>query len=353
MSWLTSQFALFAAAAAATFGTGGALAATSEAAPAASYRPPPVYPVLSAMMREGIEGTNPSLAQKVLGYDAWVTAHKRAPDTLILGTSRSVMLDPAEIARRTHTTAYNAGISNGAAREFLTMAGFADLRTPTKLPHIVLLLDVESFDNRATTQRVRDYQQRIVLTRARCPDRFACAGRWQRSAAVIARDARARQNGGRPYRETQLPNGKQINGMLDRLAASGADMHALQMRRIAERVTSYGPGGYDHLYPIPKEHFRRFLQLANARGERPVIALTGMLPACIRICGPAGWSARRAEVKAFVSQLAKTYDFTFADLSYPSTWGGSSASFFDEMHLRPAAASLVVRKLIKLGAFRR
>ncbi|MCW2974260.1 MAG: hypothetical protein JWN72_2533 [Thermoleophilia bacterium] len=361
MAFVSTHLVAFVAALATAVG-GGADAAPDAASlvAARTYTPPPVYPVLSDLKRTGIEGTNPSLAQKVLGYDAWVTAHGGPPDTLILGTSRSVMLDPAEIARRTKATAYNAGISNGAAREFLTMTGFADLRSPGHLPQLVLLLDVESFDGRATTQRVRDYQQRIVVTRAACADPADCSVAWMRSARSIAADARARQNGGRPYRETQLPNGKQINGVLDKLERQGADLGALQDRRIAERVRSYtqatateGANPYDHLYPIPKEHFRRFLQLANARGQEPIIVLTGMLPKCIRICGPAGWNARRAEVRAYLAALGTRYDFTFADLSFPSTWRGSSADFFDEIHLRPSGASKVVTKLIALGAFRR
>ena len=353
MAWFTTQLGILAAAmtvavgAASVDGPSGAVAATS-----ATYKPPPVYPYLSPVMREAVEGTNPSLAQKVLGYDAWVRAHGGPPHTLILGTSRSVMLDPAEIERRTGTTAYNAGISNGATREFDVMTGFADLRSPGALPNIVLLLDLESFDNRAPTRRVRDYERRIQIARAACREAVACRHRWQLAANAIARDARARQNGGRPYRETQLPNGRQINGVLEKMERQGVDLRIVQRHRIAARVKSYGPGQFDHLYAVPRQHFERFLALANARGVAPHIVITGMLPACIRICGPAGWSARRAEVKAYLRTLDRTYDFTWADLSLPSTWGGSSASFYDEIHLRPAGASLVVGKLIKLGAFR-
>jgi hypothetical protein len=262
------------------------------------------------------------------------------------------MIDPAEIERRTGTTAYNAGISNGATREFEVMTGFADLRSPGALPNIVLLLDLESFDNRAPTRRVRDYERRIQVARAACREPVPCHHQWQLAANAIARDARARQNGGRPYRETQLPNGRQINGVLEKLERQGVDLRIVQRHRIAARVKSYGPGQFDHLYAVPKQHFERFLALANARGVAPHIVITGMLPACIRICGPAGWSARRAEVKAYLRGLERMYRFSWADLSLPSTWGGSSASFYDEIHLRPAGASLVVGRLIKLGAFR-
>ncbi|MBC7461296.1 MAG: hypothetical protein H7287_08030, partial [Thermoleophilia bacterium] len=70
MAFVSTQVVAFVAAAAAAVGGGAVGAATSGALVATrSYVPPPVYPVLSDLKRTGIEGTNPSLAQKVLGYD--------------------------------------------------------------------------------------------------------------------------------------------------------------------------------------------------------------------------------------------------------------------------------------------
>jgi hypothetical protein len=76
-----------------------------------------------------------------------------------------------------------------------------------------------------------------------------------------------------------------------------------------------------------------------------------MHPACIRICGRAGWAARRRAVHAYLRGVAERRDFSWHDHSYPATWGGSGASFYDEIHLRPAGASLVVPRLAALGAF--
>lgn len=302
--------------------------------------------------REGVEGNNPTIAQKVLGYDRWVRAHGAAPDVLILGTSRAVEIDPAVVEQRTGRTAYNASVSNGAAREFLTMYSYADLRSPGDAPDVLLMLDLESFDGRQPTVRVRDYQRRIVDARAACHDPEACRIDWRLAAWAIAIDANLRETGGRPWQETQDENGKQIDGGLLRAERDGVDLDAVRARRIGIRSGSYGRGGFDRLYPAPSIAIERLIALANARGVQPTIAITSMHPDCIHTCGPRGWFARRSAVRARLTDLERRYDMHWIDLSYPSSWGGSGASFLDEVHLRPSAALLVIDRLRRFGAFR-
>ena len=349
MAWVMTQLAVFAAVAAALGGAVGDAPPSSLAAAVTRVGTPPVLAHLTQHRRDAIEGSNPSLAQKVLAYDAWVSAHGGPPADLILGSSRSVQLDPQEIQQRTGATAFNAGITNAAVRDLLAMASYADLRTPGQLPRLVVLLDIEMFGRRVPTQRVLDYQHRIVATRAACADPAPCRGAWIEAAGAIARDARARQNGGRPYRATQRADGRQLRSRLAAWEARGIDLSAIRRRRIAIRVRSYGPGRFDHLYVEQRQAFERLVTLANARGVQPVFVLTPMHPDCIRICGRAGWTTRRRQVQAFLRREAGQRDFTWVDLSYPATWRGSGASFYDEVHLRPAGASLVVQELIARG----
>ncbi len=301
---------------------------------------------------ERVEGNNPTIAQKFLGYDAWVRTHRGAPDVLLLGSSRAVMLDPVVVRRVSGRSAYNAGMSSGAGRELRAMTEFADLRSGGTLPHLVVMLDLEAFDNRRPTVRVLDYQRRIDLVRIACGDQGDCRTNWLRAARALVVDAIARQRTSpRPYRQTQRADGRQVNSQLARLEADGADLTALRARRIAIRVRSYRPGGFDRIYPAPRLAVERMLALANARGVEPVIVLTAMHPACIRRCGPAGWSARRAEVLALLDTLDDEHRFRTIDLTKLSRWGGTGADFYDEIHLRPAAAARVVRRLHALGAF--
>lgn len=299
------------------------------------------------------EGTNPTIAQKILGYDAWVRAAGRPPGALVLGSSRSVMIDPQRIRSVAGVSAYNAGISNGAARELLTLASYADLRSPGQLPHLVILLDLEAFGRRPTTTRQLDYQRRILAARAACANPVPCRLPWMRAARVIASDAVARQRGGRPYWQTQRSDGRQINGQLQQWEAQGVNLGAVRGRRIQQRVAGLRPGGYfTRLYPAQQVAFERLLALANERGVEPVIALTPMHPDCIRICGPAGWNARRAEVRAWLQEVDTRREFRLIDLSLPSMWGGSGRFFLDEVHLRDTGAARVVDRLNRFGAFR-
>lgn len=300
---------------------------------------------------ERVEGNNPTIAQKLLGYDAWVRAHGRAPDILVLGSSRAVMLDPVVIEHLSGRTSYNAAISSGAGRELLATASFADLRGGGSLPRLVVMLDLEAFDNRRPTTRVLDYQHRIDVARAAC-EQTPCRRAWLRAARAITLDAIARQHRSpRPYHETQRPDGRQINGLLARLEAEGADLDAIRDNRIDIRIRSYRRGGFDRIYPAPRLAFERMLELANERGIEPVVVLTAMHPDCMRRCGPAGWSARRAEVLALLDGLHEVHDFRTFDFTRLSAWGGTGADFYDEIHLRPAAAGRVVRRLRALGAF--
>lgn len=298
------------------------------------------------------EGNNPTIAQKLLGHDAWVRSAGAQPDVLILGSSRSVMLDPRQIRRVTGRTAYNAGISSGAARELLAVTSFADLRSGGELPKLLVMLDLEAFDNRMPTTRVVDYQRRVEAAHAACVLPATCRRSWLVSARRLVLDAIRRQRTSpRPYTETQRADGRQINGMLERLDAQGKDLSALRRERIGIRVRSYRTGGFDKIYPAPRQAFEQMLQLANDRGVTPVIAITAMHPDCIRVCGPAGWTARRAEVRAMLDELDERYEFRLVDLSIPATWRGSGADFFDEIHLRPLGAARVVRRLEQFGAF--
>ncbi len=301
---------------------------------------------------ERVEGNNPTIAQKFLGYDAWVRAHRRAPEVVILGSSRAVMLDPVVIRRVTGRTSYNAAISSGAGRELRATAEFLDLRGRGTMPHLLVMLDLEAFDNRRPTTRVLDYQRRIDAARAACGEADTCGAAWLQAARRLVVDAIARQRTSpRPYRTTQRPDGRQINGLLERLDAQGANLDALRARRVAIRMRSYRPGGFDQIYPEPRAAFEQLLALANARGVEPVVVLTAMHPDCMRRCGPAGWNARRAEVRAMLDELDDSHRFRTIDFTVLGRWGGAGADFYDEIHLRPGAAARVVRRLAALGAF--
>lgn len=350
-TWLVSRLAL--AVLALLIGAGPADAGSLGAARAAMdhWQVPPVPQHLSPVSLHVWEGTNPTLGQKVLGYDDWVRANGSSPDLLVLGSSRALGIDPAVIAEASGRRAFNAAMSNGTAPDMLAMASYADLRSAAHMPRLLVFVDVETFNGRrGPTKRVRDYLRRIQQVRAACGDPEPCAPAWLDAAGRIARDARRRQVVSRPYRETQNADGVHINDVMSQLAARGADMRAIRNHRIRQRIASYAPGEFDHVYAPPEARVGDPLRLANARGVEPVLVLTPMHPDCIRICGPAGWNARHRDVRRVLSRLQTTARFTWHDATDPATWGGSGADFYDEVHLRPAGSARFVRWLVSEGA---
>ncbi|MCW2922776.1 MAG: hypothetical protein JWM98_180 [Thermoleophilia bacterium] len=297
------------------------------------------------------EGTNPRLGGKLAGYTAWVDAHGGAsPDNVILGTSRAVQLDPRLIQRLTGRTTYNAAVSSGAARELLAVGDFVELLTPKDVPHLVVMLDIEAFDRRTPTKRVKAVLAAETAARSACRDRAACDAAWTRAARDIVRTAVAAARGLPAASNNQRPDGMQVNGNLETLDAQGVDLTPTRNKRIAIRIRSYRPGGgFDRLMPIPEAVFSKLMAEANARGDVPTVVITAMHPDCIRRCGPAGWFARRASALQFLAAQRKLHRFRLTNLSNPVSFGGGSGSFFDEIHLRPKAAAQVVRRLDRQG----
>jgi hypothetical protein len=311
------------------------------------------------------EGSSPSLGGKLLGYDAFARALGRVPDAVIIGTSRAVQLDPRYITKLTRgrgagghgIRTYNAGVSDGAARELLAVGDFVAMREAGSFPtgpHLVVLFDLEALDSRTPTKRVRAVLRSETIAHHACSDPMVnavCAKRWRAAAAGILAAARVGQKALRPAREVQRPDGMQIHGYLETLDAQGVDLAPARARRIAIRIRSYRPGGaFDQLEAAPTAAARAMIEHANTRGDVPTIVLTAMHPDCLAKCGPAGWNLRHRQVRAlFVTWQHQGLRFRLRDFSVPRAWGGSGADFFDEIHLRPAGAAKVVRALNRTG----
>ncbi|MCW2949401.1 MAG: hypothetical protein JWN41_414 [Thermoleophilia bacterium] len=302
--------------------------------------------------QERAEGSTPSLGGKMISYSEYVDKNGFPPQNLILGTSRGMMLDPRLVKQLSGRSAFNSSVSDGAARELYAMASFSELIAPGRAPHLVVMFDIEGLDRRTPTKRVLKTMEAEQRIRAACKRAAKCTDYWRKGALKIVADARAGHAGRPALNLTQRPDGMILYPHLARLEREGADFTAMRNHRIQIRVASYKPGGgFDKLMPIPEAATRDMLKLANAWGDTPTVVITSMHPDCIRICGPAGWSAHHRDALRFFKQLAKTYDFDLHDFSDPKSFGGSAGSFYEDIHLRPAGAALVIKKIDSFGGF--
>jgi hypothetical protein len=302
--------------------------------------------------KERAEGSIPSLGCKIMGYAAYTRKNGFPPKVLILGTSRGMMLDPREVKKYAGVSAFNASVSDGAARELLAMGSFAGLLTPGREPHLVIMFDIEGLDRRTPTKRVTSTIEAEAKARKACHKASKCAKAWRKAANAIVRSSTVGHEGRPDLSLLQRPDGMIRSPHLARLEREGADFAAMRAHRIDVRVNSYKPGhGFDKLMPIPKASAEELIKLANAWGDTPTILITAMHPDCIRICGPAGWSAHHREALAWFAKLSRTRDFDLHDFSDARSFGGSAASFYEEIHLRAEAATMVVKKVQSFGGW--
>jgi hypothetical protein len=302
--------------------------------------------------KERAEGSIPSLGGKIMGYAQYLDKNGYPPQNLILGTSRGMMLDPRVVKKLSGRSAFNGSVSDGAARELFALGNFSQLIAPGREPHLVLMFDVEGLDRRTPTKRVESTMKSEAAIRAKCHVASKCGKVWTTGARGIVKDATIGHEGRPALSLLQRPDGMILSPHLARLEREGADFNAIRAHRIQIRVASYQPGGgFDKLMPIPEAVTSDLLKLANGWGDTPTVIITAMHPDCIRICGPAGWSAHHRDALKFFAKLAKTEQFDLHDFSDARSFGGSAASFYEDIHLRPKAAAQVVAKINSFGGW--
>jgi hypothetical protein len=119
----------------------------------------------------------------------------------------------------------------------------------------------------------------------------------------------------------------------------------------AKYEAMYGDGSlYTHLSGLSKRYLERTLRDMNAWGEAPVIVLSPMQPDLERELGPVGWSARHADLVAYLKGLRSTYRFRALDFTSIRSFGGDRHAFYDPVHMRAANLHRMLSAVLRRAA---
>lgn len=280
-----------------------------------------------------LDGGEPTLAHKIWLYHA----QRTAPDVIVAGSSRILRINPAVIQSQSGHSAFNFGISDASAYEAWQAYRYSIARNPTHVPHLVLGIEPDSFNDRRTPRR-----SGII------------AGQLVRKQSPIAIANYARRTI-RPMgaRRIMRPDGSVRRDIFENMFARGV---TLQQRLDQTTYKLLHPGTYrrgwfDHLYPRPKSHLDSLLALANAHGDQPVIFISPIQPQGWRTLGRRGLSHRRTEMLTYLDQLHARRDFRVIDLAFVGSFGGDPNGFFDWQHMNNVNAWRVVAELQRQGAW--
>jgi hypothetical protein len=276
------------------------------------------------------------------------------PETIILGSSRAMKLEPRYVTRLSGRPAFNAAVSGGKPVDAYVFTRLLHDRFPGIPQDYLWVVDQEAFapdpinPGVVSTPSLSRYLSKAERVKARVTD-LSWLFSW-RTLATSWRTWRHRQErpelaqsepkqstaqaSRRPASKIKfLPDGFRSFDFHDMLDARGQPLgKGISASRAiyTKRYRSQFPG----LAAIQKTWFERTLALMNSWGSTPVLVLSPMHPELLASLRPLGWNRRHREVLAYLSSLRPRYWFVLIDMSEISSFGGSPLLFYDGVHMK-------------------
>jgi hypothetical protein len=271
-----------------------------------------------------------------------IEALDRAPELVVLGSSRAMRYEPAYLGKKTGLSTFNAGVNGiGGPVDMWAMAQFIHEVWPDARPAYLWMLDVEGFvpvavgARTANEPRLAKYvgvasagKDPLELARAIVENRttlFSLATAKDSLRLVLYRDEAA-------ARESTFRKTIRGDGALRERRWTEKEWK----KRYPESVDRYSDlhrNVYKGLDPEAKQYFERTLQFMNDQGVAPIIALTPLNPKLRKVVGPLGWTQRREEVLTYLKALQSSHSFVLVDITDPAVFGADPGQWYDGVHM--------------------
>ena len=255
------------------------------------------------------------------------------PRIVLVGSSVFSKADPAQITATTGLRAFNASVSHGNADDAWAFYNLIHDAHPAVKQQLIWLFDLETFRGRGgpdhdllRTQFTRRYVLPAFVSRRG----ESAAQLTARQASLPSyRDCALRTNSFTSYHS----DGYRAHDYHDRNLANGET----QAESIQATVDEYSVIYRDHYRSLDeglKARFVSTMKVANTLGVRPIIVLAPMHPRFVEALQPFGYAERSRQVMAFLRAAQQRVSFTLLDARRVSTFGATTADFFDGVHLQ-------------------
>lgn len=266
----------------------------------------------------------------------------QAPDTIVLGSSRSLKVDPGRIMADTGHTAFNAGVRAGGPPEAYALLEHLHDRFPDAHPRIVWILDQEAFGhNSLQPDLVSDARFKHYVPHKRRHVDKPGFDIWRLFSWSEASDSllivRSEINGElavRRNRRSKRDGGFRPDGYYT------PDQNYNWKLAYARYVNDYRRGFRPH--SLPQLYLQRSLAAANSWGVRPLIVIPPMHPKLLAAVQQLGWRDAHRWLLGTLADLHTRYRFDVADMSSIDAFGGTPDAFYDPVHMRPANTDRLV-----------
>lgn len=306
-----------------------------------------------------------------------------APDVLVLGSSRSMKLDPDEIEKVSGATAFNGAVSGGTSQDMYLYARYAEQLwgggggSADEYPHLVIgvVNDVLRYTGTAALDpRLRRFLPRTEQERdplevteqlLQLKTLEAAARATRRVVPREGIGALLDPTGGATEVDAGLTTtGKQKGNQRENLDERGmqlfdpgADYSAPLAKRVETQMTTFvqrsykADAAYEGVDPRGLELLRRTIKLANEHGDVPTLWTTPFQPGALEYL-PEAYHDRDRAFRAAIKELQADdeLEFTFVDLDDLESFDGDPAAFHDGIHMTVANTVRVIARLHRDGA---
>ncbi len=262
------------------------------------------------------------------------------PEAIILGSSRVMTMEPAQVRRRTGLRTYNAGVYSARTEDYLAILRYLKSVHPQPPKLIILGVDVQAFHNTAPVD------DRLVAT-SRLAEQIPESITWWSQVKLLDGIISLQQT-----RDSLSSLHRSYFEPTSRSAVFGPDGHFRQVR--VERAIEQGTfdlaqsiagskdkylqryQGYDRLGQRRCHFFETFLDMCEREGTHVAAFLTPMHPTLRAYLEEhTTYPARYREVDDYLKSLADRYKLTYLDFTHLSAFGGLQDEFADGVHPRP------------------
>jgi len=277
---------------------------------------------------------------------------------LILGSSRSMKIDPKELEPWLGARFFNFSVDSARAEDYLAIYRWAR-RHGGHFRYLIIGLDVEALhDDDVRDPRLQDNYNLVAELRndprgPRVPDKAVETLRQYRgvfTATYVADMARSVDRYLRPTAHAAPATDFAADGLVhyrrleQERAAKAFDLE----RQILDSLPEYANRfrGMQDLSPTRRASLEQVIREARADGTTVKVWLTTLHPLTVRYLDQrTSYAAMLSRTRTYLGALRSLYGIDVYDYSEPQRFGGSLTAWYDGAHFDEVNARLVVAGL--------
>jgi hypothetical protein len=267
------------------------------------------------------------------------------PQIVVLGSSRSMGIDPSYISRLTGRRAFNFGVRGGTPADEWAIVNWLHDRDPARHTAYLWMLDDAGLVTRSIP---RDLVTSPALARyfpARLRAAAPTPSLWRLLSWNGLQDAyRATQVRGINSTNRFLADGAWRSGPASRSVGAPGNTFAQRIRRSTSAegaLTSFAGS------TIAAQYAARTLAALHRWHDPVVVVLSPEQPLLLRLLAGHGWNTRHAQILAWLRGLQRSDGFVLLDMHSITSFGGSPDGFMDGTHMLPGNLEKLVSAVLR------